>query len=139
MLAEKVRAVGRRRGAAAAEFAVLCPLLFIILFGVVDVCRFFYVSMKVTECAQSAATYASSFSVQKGSPYSSAQDAAVKTGVSLAPAVDPNNVQISAPFKDANDNLCITATVTYSFDTITHLTFGQSIVFSRTVQMRVTN
>ena len=56
-----------RRGLAGVEFALVAPMLLIMLFGVVDLCRAILMIQRLTAAAASTATIASTMAVQASS------------------------------------------------------------------------
>jgi Flp pilus assembly protein TadG len=55
----RTRNLARRRGAAAVEFAIILPLLILLVLGCVDFGRFAYTFIAVTNAARAGAEYAS--------------------------------------------------------------------------------
>lgn len=128
---------GRRRGASAAEFAVLLPVLaFFFLVGI-DFGRVFYQTVLITSCARNGALYARDSVAQAYSPYSSVQAAALAAAPNLSPAPQVS----SSSGTDASGNGYVQVTVTYQFNTIANYVLpGQFSIpstfnLSRTVQM----
>lgn len=76
-----------RQAAAAAEFAILLPFLAFVFLLAVDLCRAFYVTQVVQNCAYAGAMYASQVSASSSSPQTAAQQAAVAE-VLLEPRFD---------------------------------------------------
>jgi Flp pilus assembly protein TadG len=123
-----------RQAAAAAEFAILLPFLAFVFLLAVDLCRAFYVTQVVQNCAYAGAMYASQVSASSSSPQTAAQQAAVAEGACLNPALTTSQVTYTAP--DSNNNIKVT--VTYTFNTLTTYPGIQSSwAISRTVTMRV--
>lgn len=122
-----------RRAVAAAELAVLLPLLSFLLVIGVDFARIFYHSLTITNCARSGAMYATS----------DPSHATDTTGIQTAALADASNLQptptvSSTSTKDSQGNPCVQVTVTYQFSTITNYPgISNPVVISRTVQMRV--
>jgi Flp pilus assembly protein TadG len=134
MLNRVSRVRGSRPGAAAAEFAVLLPFLaFVFVLGV-DLCRVFYVTQIVQNCAYAGALYASQTASSSSSPQTAAQQAAVTEGASLNPPLTTSQVTYTAP--DSNNNIKVT--VNYTFNTLTNYPGIQnSWAISRSVTMTV--
>jgi Flp pilus assembly protein TadG len=116
-----------RRGAAAAELAVLLPFVALLFTVAVDFCRLYYQTQTVYGCAEAGACYAAGYAwpnqadagaapnqlppVQPDSDAArieAAQLAAVAEGAGLNPPLPAANVQVTI----ANGN----ATVTVSYD-----------------------
>src|SRR5881396_1398816 len=109
------RCGAKRRGAAAAELAVLLPFLAFLFAVTVDFCRLYYQTQTVVGCAEAGACYAGGYSwpnqadanaVQGASPgqlspdsdtarIEAARRAAVAEGASLSPPLQESNVQVS--------------------------------------------
>ncbi len=71
----------RRQGGAAAELALMLPVLTFILIVAIDFCRLFYAYNVITNCARNGALwqsgpYSNSTLPPSQSPYTSYQDAA---------------------------------------------------------------
>jgi len=96
MLFHAPRSARRRRGAAALEFAIACPLLFLIFLGMVEVGR----AMMVAGAVANAARVGARSAAVSGGSYSSASDA-VSAALSdaglpkAAPTVTVNGVAVS--------------------------------------------
>jgi Flp pilus assembly protein TadG len=125
-----------RRGAAAAELAILLPFI-ALLFGVtLDFCRIFHASQTIQNCAYAGALYASE-SAEARPEFSDAEeaarDAAVAEGASLSPPLKGANV---ATTYDGTGNT--TVTVRYDFALITpFMGIGRKITIMRSVTMNV--
>ena len=74
-----------RRGAAAAELAVVLPLLVFLLVMAVDFSRVYYYSLTLSNCARSGALYASDQFSPLAARYSSVQQAAQADAANLRP------------------------------------------------------
>ena len=134
MLNRISRAPRSRPAAAAAEFAVLLPFLaFVFVLGV-DLCRVFYVTQIVQNCAYAGALYASQTVSSTGSLKKAAEQAAVAEGASLNPALTASQVDYTPP--DSNNNIKVT--VNYTFYTLTNYPGIQnSWAITRSVTMTV--
>jgi Flp pilus assembly protein TadG len=121
------------RGAAAVEFAILLPLLALLLVGIVDFSRLFYHHTIITNCARNGALYASDRTAEIDSPHYNPADreasiraAARADAVGLVP-------EPMVTFVETGTNVAVT--VTYQFNMITgYLGFG-SVTLIRTVRM----
>jgi Flp pilus assembly protein TadG len=124
-----------RRGAAAAEFAVLLPFLTFLFMVATDFARVFYYAVIVNSCARSGALYGST-----GPTYTT--DTAGIQNAALADAaaqdVSPTPSVSSATGTDSVGNTFVKVTVTYPFQTvIDYPGIPTSTTLARTVQMRV--
>ena len=125
-----------RRGAAAAELAILLTVLAFILVASVDFARAFFTYLTITNCAYDGAVYGSQDATYAADS-AGIKAAAVKDGGSLRPALTASNVT-PATTTDADGNPCVKVTVTYTFTTlITYPGIPHTTALSRTVQMRV--
>ena len=111
------RAGGGRRGAAAAELAVLLPFLALLLAFAVDFCRVYHHAQVVQACAEHGALYASETAKRNPGTTTSDSDAAVQAAVAEGATLNP-------PLKSGNVSVNIaggaaTVTVTYQLSTIT--------------------
>jgi Flp pilus assembly protein TadG len=121
-----------RRGAAAAEAAILLPFLSLMFVVALDYCRVFYITQTVQGCAEVAALYASGTALRDPSVSAAdaARQAAAAEGASLNPPLTADGVTVSV------QNGLVTATVTYQFQTLTgYPGLPSTATISRTVQM----
>jgi Flp pilus assembly protein TadG len=82
---------GRERGAAAVEFALVLPLLLVILLGIIDFGLYFYNDLQLTHVARDAARY---LSVDNVSAANTTIDNAILISTSLTSrSVTPSDVQ----------------------------------------------
>jgi Flp pilus assembly protein TadG len=104
-----------RRGAAAAEFAIVLPFLVFLFVIAVDFCRVFYCVQTVTGAAETAALYASGAARHTSdlSAEAAAQQAGAADGTTLDPPLRPGDVAVSL------DATAATVTVSYDFKTLT--------------------
>jgi Flp pilus assembly protein TadG len=124
-----------RRGAAAAEFAVLLPILAFLFMVATDFARVFYYSVIVNSCARSGALYGST-----GPTYPTDTMGIQKAALADAAAQDvsPTPSVSSATGTDSAGNTFVTVTVTYPFQTVINYPgIPTSTTVARTVQMRV--
>jgi Flp pilus assembly protein TadG len=123
-----------RHGAAAAELAVLLPVLCFILVGATDFARVFYHYQIITNCARSGALYGSLDSTH------ASDTSGIKTAA-LADATDlsPQPTVSSTTGTDKSNNPYVQVTVTYQLPLIVPSYPGISspVNISRTVQMRI--
>ena len=123
-----------RRGGAAAELAVLSPLLLLVFVIVVDFGRVFYYSQVIQNSARAGALYASDPAEAAVSPYANVTAAAVADAGNLSPAP----TVASASGTDVDGNGYVRVTVSWTFNVLSVLPgFPTTKVLSRTVQMRL--
>ncbi len=103
----------RDRGAAAVEFALMLPLLLLIIFGVIDFGRALNAQITITQAAREGARL-DALGQSNAAVVSRTQTAA--TGLSL-PAADVTETQVCAAGAGATADAQVT--VTYSFSFIT--------------------
>jgi Flp pilus assembly protein TadG len=131
----------RRKGASAAELALLLPMLLLMLVGAVDFCRFFHTYTTITNAARNGALWAADPMANgtvtpSQSPYATVQDAAIADASGLRPALTASGVTSSSG-TDGAGNATVSVTVQYNFPLFTsYLGFG-SLNLQRTVTMRV--
>ncbi len=103
----------RRRAAAAAELALLLPLLCYICAITIDYARLFFAWTTIAECAYNGAYYLADSNVATGSQWTSYQQAALADAANLSPTPTVS----STAGTDSNGNLYQEVTVTYNFST----------------------
>jgi Flp pilus assembly protein TadG len=137
----------QRRGAAAAEFALISVPLTILLLGTIDICRVFYHYTTVTNCARNAAVWASdpyantntqlwgsTSPLPSQSPYASVQQAAVADAGNLSPTPTVSGPVYS---NDSSGNVMVSVTVTYDLSLFSGFLLGKNaITIARSVTMR---
>jgi Flp pilus assembly protein TadG len=126
--------VSDRRGAAAAELAIVLPFLALMFTATLDFCRIFHTSQAIQNSAEAAALYASGTTENPNA--SSTTDAAQKAAVAESPSLNP-------PLKTENVSVTITGnivlvTVTYDFAMLTPFLGSDGVTtIKRTVTMNV--
>src|SRR5258708_6296168 len=125
-----------RRGAAAAELALLLPILTLLLILGIDFGRVFYFYLTITNCARNGAMYACDPTAPTQSAYGSMNSAALADWpAALTPAPT-----VTGPVNgtDAEGNIYVEVTVTWTFSTITsYLGSAGTQTLSRTARMRL--
>jgi Flp pilus assembly protein TadG len=119
-----------RRGAAAAEMALILPFIGLMFVVAVDYCRIYYATQTIWNCAQSAAAYASGTARSPSATGNilAAQQAAVADGVTLNPPLQLDNVTVVIGQQTA------TVTIQYPFSMLTLVLGNDStVVIERTV------
>ena len=125
-----------RRGAAAAEMALIVPFLAFILVGTIDFCRLFFTYATITNAARNGALWASDPLAPTQSPYTTVQAAALADANQLNPALTASNVTQTSG-TDGQGNATAIVTVKYKFNMISsYLGFG-SVNITRQVAMRL--
>jgi Flp pilus assembly protein TadG len=106
---------GRRRGdqgAAAVEFALVLPLLVLVLFAIIDFGRMLNAQITLTEAAREGARAGAILGAAQG------EARALAVAGDLGPTVDPDVTSCpNSPSTTAD----VTATVTYEFEFVTPL------------------
>jgi Flp pilus assembly protein TadG len=143
-----------RRGAAAAEFAVLLPLLAFLTLITVDFGRAIYTSITIDNCVHNAAIYGSqSFDNQNqqwisgdtqywqgpnSTAISTEQAALMVDGSNLSPPVDSTMINISSG-TDGDGNPVAIVTIQYPFQLLTPGLWALSgpVNLTRMAQMRI--
>jgi Flp pilus assembly protein TadG len=130
----------RRQGAAAAELALMLPVLTFVFIVAIDFCRLFYAYNVITNCARNGALwasdpYANGTVTPSQSPYATVQDAALADANNLS---TPAPTVAQSPTSPVLPGATVSVTVTYNFSMVSsYLGFG-SLSLSRSVAMRVT-
>lgn len=115
-------------GAAAVEFALVVPVLLLLLLGIIEFGRVFNAQMQVTAAAREAVRV---MAIQKQADLSVATAIAGAPG--LIPAIATNQVTIGSG--SCTTNTDATVTVTYSVDLVAGL-FGDAVPLSARAVMR---
>ncbi|MCU1530492.1 MAG: TadE family protein [Arthrobacter sp.] len=115
-------------GAAAVEFALIVPLLLLLLLGIVEFGRVFNAQMQVTAAAREAVRV---MAIQKQA------DLSITTAIVGAPGLNPALTadQVSVASGSCTTSTDATVTVTYSLKLVAGL-FGQSIPLTGRAVMR---
>jgi Flp pilus assembly protein TadG len=116
--------------------ALLCPFLAFMMVVAIDYCRVFHLTQTVESAAQNAALYAAGVSTPDPDTFATqiaaAQQVALDEGSLLSPALTAANVTVTV-----NNNIA-TATVTYTFSTITRIPgLPSTMTVTRTVDVPV--
>ena len=130
---------GSRRGAAAAELALLAPLLLFVLIVAIDFCRLFFAYTIITNAARNGALwasdpYANGTVTPSQSPYATVQDAALADASDLNPAP---TVLPPTSGTDGHGNATVSVTVQYQFNMISSYLGFSNVNLLRQVTMRV--
>lgn len=126
-----------QRGQSLVEFALLLPLLLIILLGVVDFGRVYFAYVSVTNAARNGAEYASA-STEKAADLDGIRQAALADTENLLNTT-PTNPDVSAETGlDSQGKTYASVTVSYTFETLVSWPgMPHSVDMERTVRMRV--
>lgn len=116
--------LGLLKGQAMAEFAMVAPVFFLLLFGVLDYGRAFFVQMNLQQAVQDAGRFASTGD-HLPNPSNPSQNlsriqsiiATVQNEAVSVPGVDPENLQISSVLGGNNNAGGPNDTVTISLTT----------------------
>lgn len=114
------------RGAAAVEFALVVPVLLLLLVGIIEFAHVFNTQISLTQAAREAAR-----TMAVENDQGAATLAAVKGSPGLSPAI--GSVTFSSPACAAGSEM--TATITYTMPTLTGL-FGSSMNLTGVGAMR---
>jgi Flp pilus assembly protein TadG len=139
---------GSRRAAAAAELALLLPVLTFLLVATIDLGRVFYAYTTITNCARNGALYACDPSTQSQSPYASVTAAAQADAGNLSPLPTVDAPTYSPTYNGtysttyvssgANQSQYVKVTVHWAFTTtVTYPGIPRTTTLSRTVCMRL--
>lgn len=120
----------KQRGQSLVEFALLLPLLILLLGGVLELGRLFFAYVAVTDAAAEGATYAS---IYPSSSIQAITDRAQSATSGLV-RLDPSMIRVERPSLTAGAP--ITVTVTYPFTLVTPL-LGD-LIPGRTIPLRAT-
>jgi Flp pilus assembly protein TadG len=132
----------KHRGAAAAELAMILPVLVAIVLGTVDFGRFAYNHIAVTNAARAGAAYAmmNNYSSSTLGTWVSNVTAAAKAEMTGQAGYNPANLTVAAPVVtvEAGGLRRVQLTVSYPFQTIVNWSWtGLSIPHTMTMQRTV--
>lgn len=105
----------REHGAAAVEFALVLPLLLVLVLGIAEFGRAFNVQVSLSEAARQASRYAAVHCI---APYDAACDNAARdAGIAAAPSVPLTRADVSVAYPSGN--VCptgsnVTVTINYT-------------------------
>jgi len=120
------RRLGSERGAVAVEFALVVPLMLVLLFSIVSVSRAFQVQATLTAAAREAAR---TMAIQND--YSAAQAAAVTTASAASLPLSAGSVSISpTSCTGAAPTQNITVTITSAFQPAGSFAGGKSFTIT---------
>jgi Flp pilus assembly protein TadG len=120
-------------GQSLAEFALIFPVLMLIVFGVLDLGRLFHASIVVANSAREGARYGTLNPPPDNTPaiIASAMAEAGNSGI----IIPPGNVFVSCPL-GCDSGLPVRVTVEYDFQMIIGIVFGDPIIhFARYAEM----
>ena len=108
------------RGATAVEFAMLAPVLIMILMGIMEFGRAYNAQISLTNAAREAVRVMT-ISTNQATAQDTARDAAIDAAVSLTPALTDADIAFNATNGTGNctTDAQMTVTVTYSLSTLT--------------------
>ncbi|MGB6836982.1 MAG: TadE family protein [Dehalococcoidia bacterium] len=126
-----------QRGQSLVEFALLLPLLLIIMLGVLDFGRVYFAYVSVTNAARNGAHYASA-TTEKAGDLDGIRGAALADTENLL-NTSPTNPAVSAQTGlDSQGKTYASVTVSYTFETMFPWPgIPDSVDMQRTVRMRV--
>jgi Flp pilus assembly protein TadG len=131
----------RRRGAAAAELAMMLPFMAFILIIATDFCRVFFAYNTITNAARNGALWASDPFANgtispSQSPYATVQAAVLADANNLSPALTSSNITQTSG-TDGQGHTTVIVTVQYPFKLVTSYLGFSTATLSRQVTMRV--
>lgn len=133
------RPAARRRGAAAIEFAIVLPMLMLLLLGGADFGRCFHSAMAITNAARAGAEYGAMH------PFDTSSQVAWQTGVQQAainelsgsPLFNVGQLTVaSSSITEADGSRRVQVQVAYPFRTIFTWFYAPTITLQQTVVMR---
>jgi Flp pilus assembly protein TadG len=101
----------RQEGAAAVEFALIIPVLMLLLLGGMDLAHAYYIEHVITNASREGARYASRYTVATTDPSSSAISTYVKTTLKYN-SCNLDSLNVSGSYSGVSPNRIVTVTVT---------------------------
>ena len=124
---------GKEAGQEAVEFALLLPLLLLIVFGVLDLGRAFHAAVVVANASRVGARYAMNYPADTAEIKAAARAEADGSGIVLT----DGDIAVGCP-SGCGSNLPVRVTVTYDFTLVTGFVFPDpSIQIERYTEMLV--
>jgi len=120
-----------KRGQSAVEFAIILPLLMLILFGVLDLGRVFFAAITIANAARAGARYAAQHPTDTNGTKAVAQAEAQGQGITI---YGPTAVSVTCP-QGCGSNQPIQVTVTYSVTLMMGFVLPSPVTLSNSVQM----
>jgi Flp pilus assembly protein TadG len=114
----RVRPSGSRRGAAAVEFAVVAPLLFLLILGIIEIGRMMMVQQVVTNAAREGCRKAVLAGATEDQVYAVIDNYLTGSGIS------GHTRAVSPSLTGATMGEAVTVTVRVSYDNVTWLPLG---------------
>ena len=111
----------RQRGVAAVEFALVLPLLLILVMGAIDWGWFFFIDQVVTNCAREGARAGTVLAPPPTSTAAQAQDAAQAASLAFLQRAHFAQQGVVASYTTVNGTDAISVTVTYPAGSLTGL------------------
>jgi Flp pilus assembly protein TadG len=130
-----LRSADTRRGAAAVEFALVLPILALLLVAGIDFGRVLYHAQTIENCARNGALYKSDPASPLLRKYADYRECAIADGSNLVPALTVDNVTVTSDAKEST----VSVTVSYEVEMLcSYLKFNNDKVkLEKTVTMRV--
>ena len=111
----------RERGAVAVEFALVAPLFFVVLLGIIEYANFFRVQISVTQAAREAAR---AMAIADTTQTASAQQASAKSAAAAtSPTINSGGFQYTFSPASCTSGQTMSVTIKYSLPSLTG-TFG---------------
>ena len=137
-----LRRSDRQSGQEAVEFAILLPVLILIVFGVLDLGRAFHAAIVITNAARVGARYAMEYPSDTAGIKAATQSEAEGSGIDLTDLIVPTDPVISTIEVTCPDTCgkgrAIRVTIAYTFTLIMGIVFPDpDIIISRSAEMMV--
>ncbi|MDQ4501879.1 TadE/TadG family type IV pilus assembly protein [Sinomonas sp. ASV322] len=114
----------RERGAIAVEFALVVPLLLLIIVGIVEFSRIYNVQITLNQAAREGAR-----AMAVHNDTATAQSQAITAAPGLSPALSASNVSVTPSSGSCGAGTEANATITYTYSTLTGF-FGRSVTLT---------
>lgn len=143
MLALRRLRPSRQRGQELVEFAIVLPLLLIIVIGVMDLGRAFHASITVANASRAGARYAVSFGYTNNGATVTPNEGEIRARVTQEAAnsgiiIDPLLIDIECSTISCNKGTdSITVTVTYNFPLLFNSIIGTGFDMTHSTEMKI--
>jgi hypothetical protein len=133
----------RDQGQGLLEFALIVPIMFVVLIGIFDLGRLYFASISLTSAAREGARYLSVYpdDISSTPSFVNTRDVTITEAENSGIILSDGDVEIICPNTDFDDHCDdgqpVIVTVTYDFDFVLGWLLPESLTITRSAQMVV--